>query len=139
MRAILGILLFFITGFAFGQQRMIEKNLEVGMYVRVTKCKPGTKHFQGIDLYTKTRYPESGIEIDSATGEGVFERFFAPGDFDARRLPCSYGNKKYKVAALRVFDIEGEEKRVVICYTGNKLSMIWIELDKAVELKEIEF
>jgi hypothetical protein len=139
MRYILLFLLFTCSArLAFSQQRLVEKNLEVGMYVKISKCKPKTKNFQAIDLYTKTRYPDSGIQIDTVTGEGVFERFFAPGDFDARRLPCSYGGKRYKIAAMRVFEVEGREKRVMICYTGNRLSMIWIELDKAVELKEIE-
>ncbi len=90
-----------------------------------------------MDIYTKTRYPETGIKIDSASGEGIFENFFTPGDFDARRLPCEYGNKKYKIAALRVFETEGKEKRVMILYTSNKHSLIWVEFDKAVELKEL--
>jgi hypothetical protein len=92
-----------------------------------------------MDLYTKTRFPETGVKIDTLTGDGIFENFFAPGDFDAKRLPCEYGNKKYKVATLRIFEIDGKEKRVMILYTGKKLSLIWVEIDKALELKEIIF
>ncbi len=116
-----------------------EKQIEVGGWVKLVPCKKENKSFVSMDLYTKTRYPESGIAIDSTTGNGVFENFFAPGDFDAKRLPCEFGNKKYRIAALRVFEVEGKEKQVMILYTGNKLSMIWVEIDKAVELNEIIF
>jgi hypothetical protein len=140
MRSLSVILLLFAFSPVFAQYELVKKNIEVGMFVRIKKCKPGKKSFETMDLYTKTRYPETGIKIDTLSGEGVFENFFAPGDFDARRLPASYGNKKYKIAALRIFDEkDGKEKRVMICYTGNKRSMIWIEVDKAVAQKEIEF
>jgi hypothetical protein len=94
-----------------------------------------------MDMYRKTRIPTSTIEIDTATGDGIFENFFAPGDFDARRLPCDYGGKTYIVAALKVFEDKetGGERRVMILYTKEALTMIWVEFDKAVELKEIEF
>jgi hypothetical protein len=122
-------------------QTLVEKQLEIGMLVKITPCKKGKSSFEAMDMYRKTRIPTSVIQIDSATGEGIFENFFAPGDFDAKRLPCDYGNKKYRVAALKIFaDKEtGEERRVLILYTKEPLTMIWVEFDKAVELKEIEF
>jgi hypothetical protein len=45
------------------------------------------------------------------------------------------------VAALREFDDEKtkETKRVMILYTKDPYTMIWVEFDKAIELKEIEF
>lgn len=92
-------------------------------------------------MYRKTRIPTSTIEIDSATGDGIFENFFAPGDFDAKRVPCEYGNQKYRVAALKIFEDKdtGAERRVLILYTKEPLTMLWVEFDKAIELKEIEF
>jgi hypothetical protein len=126
----------------FAQQpQLIEKNIEVGMNVYIPACKKGNKSFTSMDMYRKTRIPPGKIEIDTLTGDGIFENFFAPGDFDARRLPCEYANKKYKVAALREFDDEKtkETKRVMILYTKDPYTMIWVEFDKAVELKEIEF
>jgi hypothetical protein len=139
MKRFLAVLLLLFSSAVFAQ-KMVDKNIEVGMYVHINKCPQGKKSFENIDLYTKTRYPEAGIKIDSVTGDGIFENFFAPGDFDAKRLPASYGNKKYKIAALRIFEEDdGKERRVMICYTGKKLSMIWIEMDKALEAKEISF
>ncbi len=135
------ILLFFsnfITS-AFAQQ-MVDKSIEIGMTVHINKCNATKKSFESMDIYTKTRYPKTGIKIDTLTGDGIFENFFAPGDFDAKRLPCEYGNKNFKIAAFRTFDEkDGKQRRVMICYTGKKRSMIWVEVDKALELKEIEF
>lgn len=125
--------------FAFAQKKYVDKNIEVGMLVKISKCKPQLKSFKGIDLYTKTRFPESFVKVDTVTGDGVFESFFSPGDFDTKPLPCQYSGKKYKIAAIRIFDVKREEKRVLICYTGSKRTMIWIEIDKALELKEVEF
>ncbi len=140
MKPLILFVLFLSCLQASAQQHYVNKNIEVGMNVHINKCKKGQTSFESMDLYTKTRFPETKIKVDSATGEGIYESFFSPGDFDAKRLPASYGNADYKIATLRAFDDKnGKQKRVVICYTKNKLSMIWIELDKALELKEIEF
>ncbi len=92
-----------------------------------------------MDLYKKTRYLTTDtIKIDSASGEGVLEFFMKPGDFDARRLPCEYGNKKYRIAALHVFETnDNKQKRVMILYTADKLSVIWVEFDDAYENGEL--
>lgn len=138
MRKLLFILLLACNFDTFAQQ-LIDKQIEVGMMVKLTACKSGSKSFTSMDMYRKTRIPPGQIVIDTSTGDGVFENFFAPGDFDARRLPCEYANKKYKVAALREFEEEKSVKRVMILYTKDPYTMIWVEFDKAVELKEIEF
>ena len=141
MKSFLSILFVTFSICAFAQQQLIEKQIEVGMLVKITSCKKGSKSFTSMDMYRKTQIPEGKITIDTLTGDGVFENFFTPGDFDARRLPCEYANKKYKVAALREFDDEKieESKRVMILYTKDAYTMIWVEFDKAVELREIEF
>jgi hypothetical protein len=122
-------------------QSLVEKEIEIGMLVKIMPCKKETPSYEAIDRYRKTRIPTSAIMIDSASGDGIFENFFTPGDFDARRLPCDYGNKKYRVAALKIFEDKetGAERRVMILYTKEPLTMIWVEFDKAVALKEIEF
>jgi hypothetical protein len=127
--------------FNASSQSLVEKQIEIGMPVKITPCKKGNPSYEAMDMYRKTRIPTSTIEIDTATGDGIFENFFAPGDFDARRLPCDYGGKTYIVAALKVFEDKetGGERRVMILYTKEALTMIWVEFDKAVELKEIEF
>jgi hypothetical protein len=133
------LILFIVSSIdLFAQSKLVTKNIEVGMPIHINKCKD--KSFVSMDIYTKTRFPASGIKIDTLTGDGVFENFFDPGDFDVKRLPSSYGNQNYKIAALRVYDEkDGSQRRVMICYTQSKLSMIWIEIDKAVELNEVEF
>lgn len=141
MKTLFSFILLSLSVQLFAQQTLIEKQIEVGMMVKVAPCGKGKKAFTSMDMYRKTRIPEGKIEIDTLTGDGVFENFFTPGDFDARRLPCEYANKKYKVAALREFDDDKtkETKRVMILYTKDPYTMIWVEFDKAVELKEIEF
>jgi len=134
--------LLLITNIARAQRpEPVDKEIAVGMMVKIMPCKKGKKSFESMDSYRKTRIVPGQAVIDSATGDGVFENFFSPGDFDAKRLACEYGNKKYKVAALRVFDDPktGKEKRVMILYTKDPLTVIWVEFDKAIELKEIEF
>lgn len=139
-----------LMGFEAGAQQLqpqktkpVVKNIEVGMYVTIGNCVKDKKEFRYLELYTKTRIPDAAIVIDSATGDGIFENFFGPGDFDAKPLPCSYSNQKYKVAALREFELKEEDgggtKRVMICYTPNNLSLIWVEFDEAAESNEINW
>jgi hypothetical protein len=132
-------LIFFTTSFVKAQDKvLVEKQVEVGMWVDINACKSQQGNYVAMDLYKKTRYDANEIiKIDTASGEGVFEYFFTPGDFDAKRLPCIFGEKKYRVAALRVFETDGIEKRVMILYTADKLAVIWVEFDKAIELDEI--
>lgn len=134
------LLLFFLTAsYVQAQDKvLVEKQIEVGMCVEINACKNQQGNYVAMDLYKKTRYDANEIvKIDTASGEGVFEYFFTPGDFDAKRLPCVFGEKKYKVAALRVFETNGIDKRVMILYTPDKLAVIWVEFDKAIELEEI--
>ncbi|MCU0441203.1 MAG: hypothetical protein MUE96_02305 [Bacteroidia bacterium] len=136
------VLCFFVNTKAYcqTQTKPVQKDIAVGMFVKIKACTNNATYVESMDLYRKTLIPQP-LVIDTATGDGIFESFFAPGDFDAKRLPCSYAGKKYKVAALRVFDDPQtkQEKRVMILYTSDALSLIWVEFDKAIELKEIEF
>jgi hypothetical protein len=77
--------------------------------------------------------------VDSLSGEGLLDVFFSDKSIDAKRLPCSMGGFKYKIAALHEFAIEGQNKRVMLLYTSYPLTLIWVELDKALELGEITF
>lgn len=118
-----------------------EVKLEVGTLITIPVCKSGNKNFTYIDLYTKTRYLATDtIKIDSATGEGLLEFFMKPGDFDAKRLPCEYGGKTYRIAALHIFDVDGnKQKRVMLLYTTDARSILWVEFDDAYENGEIQF
>jgi hypothetical protein len=139
-REISAIIIFFLITKASFAQDAIEKNIEPGMYVKLTPCKIGSQYIS-MDVYTKTRFnANEKPSIDSTTGEGLFEYFFKPGDFDASRLPCTYGNKSYRVASLHLLPSQdGNEKRVMLLYTADPYKIIWVEFDKAVELEEISW
>ena len=135
------ILLFaflFVWILPISAQEFIKKNLEVGTYLKINSCKKGKKEFVAIDIYARTNaYNKS--KVDTLTGEGLLAEFFKETSIDAKRLPSSMGGKKYKIAALHEFDDNGATKRVVLCYTTYPLTLIWIELDKALELGEITY
>jgi hypothetical protein len=114
-----------------------QRTLSVGSYIYINPCKKGKKYFESMDVYARTK-PMNKSRIDSATGEGIFTEFFKETSIDAKRLPCIMGGHKYKIAALQEFNDKGTIRRVVLCYTSYHLTMIWIELDKAVELGEID-
>jgi hypothetical protein len=118
--------------------KQVQKDVEVGMEVTLMPCSASI-FYRHIDLYTKTRYDSNKPpQIDSASGEGLYDYFFTPGDFDASRLPCTYASKKYKVAALHIFEEEnGKEKRVMLLYTAEPLKLIWVEFDDAVLNEEL--
>lgn len=122
---------------AQGMQQ-VEKNIEVGMEVTLKPCS-ASMYYRYLDLYTKTRFDaDKPPQIDSTSGEGLYEFFFTPGDFDASRLPCNYAGKSYRVAALHVFEDENaKEKRVMLLYTSEPLKIIWVEFDDAVLNEEL--
>ncbi len=120
----------------FGQQRKI--NLEVGKYIQIAACKTKVKNFKGIDVYARTtEYDHS--KVDSNNGDGLIAAFFSKdASIDAKRLPCSMGGRKYKIAALQEYETEKGIKKVVVCYTNYSLTLIWIDLDEALKNKELK-
>lgn len=93
-----------------------------------------------MDLYTKTLFKDTIIPVDTATGEGLFESFFTPGEFDGKRLTCAqHASKKYRVASLREFEVKGVKQRVMLLYTDKFNELIWVQFDKAVETGEISW
>jgi len=119
-----------------GQQRKI--NVEVGKYIQIAACKANVKNFKGIDVYARTvEYDHT--KVDSLSGEGLIAAFFSKdASIDAKRLPCSMGGKKYKIAALQEYETENGLKKVVVCYTNYSLTLIWIDLDEALKNKELK-
>lgn len=116
------------------------KDIEVGMLVKIAACNKASETFKNIDIYTKSLVPDTIILVDSTTGEGVYESFFVKGsEIDGKRLPCSYSNKKFKVAALREFDIKGKPTRVMLLYGHTPNELLWVVFDKAVEENEISW
>ena len=90
-------------------------------------------------MYARTTaYDHS--KVDSINGDGLIAAFFSKdASIDAKRLPCSMGGKKYKIAALQEYETEKGMKKVVVCYTNYSLTLIWIDLDEAIKHKEIKW
>ncbi|OYU94948.1 MAG: hypothetical protein CFE21_14830 [Bacteroidetes bacterium B1(2017)] len=126
-----------LIGLAKGQG-VEQKAIEVGQYIKIAKCKNGQPEFVSMDVYARTK-PYNKSKIDTLTGDGLLDAFFNDKSIDAKRLPCSMGGYKYKIAALHEFEEKGTTKRVMILYTAYPLTLIWVELDKAIELGELDF
>ncbi len=124
-----------LSRFGFGQETQ-QKAIEVGSYIHVNACKKGAPEFESMDVYARTK-PYNKSKVDTLTGEGLLDEFFNDKSIDAKRLPCVMGNKNYRIAALQEFEDKGQIKRVILCYTAYPLTLIWIELDKAIALNEI--
>lgn len=134
MKKLIYLLLFSLPLLVHGQ----SKTLEVGSKIKVLPCKKGQSEYQSMDIYARTT-PYNKSHVDSLSGEGLLQEFFNDKSIDAKRLPCSMGGYTYTVAALQEIDDKGKTKRVVLCYTKYELTLIWIELDAALELGEISF
>ena len=135
------ILVFFalsaLNSFAQEKEIEVKVNLEVGSLIKINPCKKGKKEFEGIDVYARNQAYDKK-KVNKETGEGLIEAFFEKNtSIDAKRLPCVMGGHSYKIASLQEFPTPEGIKRVVICYTTYDLTIIWIDLDKALEAGEI--
>ncbi len=124
--------------FSSQAQEIVKKNLEVGSYLIINTCKKNQKEFEFIDVYARSKPYDKSL-VDTLTGDGLMKLFFQERSIDAKRLPCVMGGHTYKIGSLHEFDDKGKTKRVVLCYTLYDLTLIWIELDKALEAGEISF
>lgn len=123
--------------FAGNAQNLTEKSIEVGQFLYINPCNKNQKEFISMDVYARTK-PYNKKLIDTTTGDGLLDEFFKDKSIDAKRLPCSMGGHKYRIAALHQFNEAGQNKRVILLYTAYPLTLIWVELDKALELGEIK-
>ena len=141
MKLIFSIILFTCSQLIYAQganEVVTEKTIEVGQKLRIKPCKPGQTEFVSMDVYARTK-PYNTKAVNKNTGEGLMQAFFNDKSIDAKRLPCVMGNHAYTIAAYHEFEVAGKVKRVVLCYTSYPLTLIWIELDKAIDLGEIDF
>lgn len=113
-----------------------QSNLEVGQSIKLSPCPKGKTEFISMDVYARTK-PYDTTKVNKATGDGLLKEFFSDKSIDAKRLPCSMGGYSYKIAALHDLSTEKEPRRVVLLYTKFPLTLIWMELDKAIENREL--
>lgn len=138
MRLFAFILMAFCLNPLLAQIKTQQKNLEVGGDIFIKPCKKGQKEVLSMDVYSRNT-PYNKKKVNKATGEGLFDEFFSDKSIDAKPLPCIMSGKKYKVAALQEFNVNGQYKRVVLCYSGYDLTLIWIEFDEALLKGDISF
>lgn len=128
-----------LLGFGSNQKALaqkVNKSLEVGNTITIGKCPQKSGEFKFIDEYARTLPLDSG-RVNFATGEGLLEHFFEDKSIDAHRLPCLHQGRKYKIAALHEFEVEGKTQRVLLLNSGYPLTLFWVLLDEALEAEEI--
>jgi hypothetical protein len=113
-----------------------SRSVQVGDSVVVSACP--TKGYVYLQYYQKTRFPSVTSTYNKTTGEDFYEYFFLDGDFDAKPLPCSYGNKKYRIIGFRtlVDKNTGADRPVMFLDLGPN-TVLWVELNGAVESVEV--
>lgn len=110
--------------------------LAVGDTLEFSKCKGGDYLY--MDLYTKTRFEPNNDTFNVETGEGFYNYFFKTGDFDAKKLPCSYSGKRAVIVAFQeVEDNETHEIRTIILLKVAEHSVVWVEFLQAYNNDEV--
>ncbi len=113
-----------------------SRSVQVGDSVMVSLCP--TKGYIYLQYYQKTRFPNTNATYNKTSGEDFYEYFFLDGDFDAKALPCSYGNKKYRIISFRtlVDKNTGADRPIMFLDLGPN-TVAWVELNGAVEAVEV--
>lgn len=116
----------------------VEIELSVGDTLTLGDCK--NTYYNHINYFKKTRFPEF-IPYDTATGQGFYASFFATGDFDAKKLSCSYAGKKFAILGIEsLMDKKTKENFTVVYLKGDEAhSVLWVEIEPASNSLEILF
>ncbi len=104
-----------------------SRSMLVGDSVIIAKCpKDGFKYIQ---YYKKTRFPNPNATYNKTTGDDFYESFFLDGDFDAKALPCEFGNKKYKIISIKIFadKTTGADRPVMFLELAPN-TVAWVEV-----------
>lgn len=119
---------------AQAQTRQIE--LKVGDSLTLGPCNQNPE-YEYIDILIKTRWPNPDAIYNVITGEGFYDWFFN-GDIDSRRLPCTFNNMKFRVASFHTYtNDDGSKRTVVFGQLINKDTVLWIEIEKAIQSGEV--
>ena len=113
-----------------------SRSVQVGDSVMVSICP--AKGYVYLQYYQKTRFTNINASYNKTTGEDFYEYFFLDGDFDAKALPCSFGNKKYRIISFRtlVDKNTGADRPVMFLELGPN-TVAWVELNGAVDAVEV--
>jgi hypothetical protein len=101
--------------------------MQVGDSIFISACPKGGYKF--MQYFKKTRFPSPNATYNKETGDDFYEYFFLDGDFDAKILPCEYGNKKYKILSIRILadKATGADRPVMFVDIGLN-TVAWIEV-----------
>ena len=130
--------IFFLCAFSFTSFAQKNVSLNVGDSLVLGKCARDDIGFTSMDLIVKTSFPENNFIYNDSTGEGFFNWFLGTGDFDSRRLPCTYAGRKFKIATIHQYPNEDgvTTRTVILGRIDDERTVIWVEIDKAIEAKE---
>lgn len=137
MKTFLTFFLFsIICSNSFANTNDSTRLVNVGDSVKIKICPQ--KGYQHIQYFRKTRFTNINATYDKVTGDDFYEFFFLEGDFDAKELPCSFGDKKYKILSFKTFmdKTTGADRPVMFLELGPN-TVAWVELNGAVANLEI--
>lgn len=121
-------------GSAKGQGR--EISLQIGDSLTLGNCKDEATYGH-IDVLIKTRWPNPDASFNTYTGEGFYNWFF-DGDIDSRRLPCSFSGMRFRIASYHTYKEEdGTSRTVIFGQFIDRSTVLWIEIEKAIETGEV--
>ncbi len=137
----IGLIVFTFNANAQQQDTAAEQDLVITIGDTITftnLCDSGT--YKHVDMYVKTRYIDTVLTFNPITGEGFYKTFFAEGDFDAKRMPCSYAGKKFTITATQYFKDKrtGADRFVVFVLLENWRTVAWIEFIDAYSAGEVK-
>jgi hypothetical protein len=131
-----GILLLILLNTTPSKGQVREISLNVGDSLTLGPCTDSTQ-FAHIDLMIKTRWPNPEATYDTVSGKGFYNWYF-DGDVDSGRLPCSYAGARFRIASYHTYmNEDGSQRTVIFGQFINNATVLWIEIEKAIESGEV--
>lgn len=130
------LLLLFFIGTLSTQAQFRELSLNVGDSLRLGSC-TDSANYSHIDIMIKTRWPNPDATFDTLSGAGFYNWYF-DGDVDSRRLPCSFAGQKFRIASYHTYtNKDGSQRTVIFGQFIDKSTVLWIEIEKAIQSGEV--
>jgi hypothetical protein len=100
---------------------------------------PAGESFTKVFYMQKTRIDPSNAVYDTLTGAGFHDAFFGKGDFDAKELGAEWAGKGLALLSIELLgDKQGNVRYVAFLNSGNPLGVIWVELEEAARVGELQ-
>jgi len=127
-KIILLLLAFYFSPNSYAHTADSSRAMLVGDSVIISSCPKNG--YQYIQYFKKTRFPNPNATYNKESGDDFYEYFFLDGDFDAKILPCEYGNRKYKIISIKIFSDKttGADRLVMFLELGLN-TVAWVEVN----------